>query len=98
MRLVSFGSSSGPSADAKNQSIQLIRSLEMVKFNSSLDVPLLGISLSVGFSHISAGIKPILLTRQDFDMICSTLSSHQFSPNAIVLQVQVIHLLPFPIS
>lgn len=93
MRLVSFDSNSGPSADARNQSVQLVRYLEMIKFNASLDFPLLGISLSANFSHISSGIKPTLLTRQNFDMICSTLHNHPFSANSIVMQNQVLYPL-----
>ena len=77
---------------AKDQGIQLLKMMEMVSFSSSLDIPLLGVSLSVNYSHISNGVKSLRLSRANFNALIHAVENMPYSPDAMVLQIQAVFL------
>ena len=77
---------------AKDQGIQLRKMMEMVSFSSSLDIPLLGVSLSVNYSHISNGVKSLRLSRANFNALIHAVENMPYSPDAMVLQIQAVFI------
>ena len=85
MELVPLNDKEHPS---KDQAIQLLKLLEIVTFSASLDIPLLGLGLSVNYSHITNGVKSLQLSRSDYDAITHAVGNMSYSPDTMVLQIQ----------
>ena len=75
---------------AKEQGIQLLKMMEIVTFSTSLDIPLLGVGVSVNYSHVSNGVKALRLSRSDFDALIRFVGDLPYSPDAMVLQIQAV--------
>ena len=66
----------------------MLKLMEMITFSTSLDIPLLGVGLTVNYSHISNGVKSLHLSRSNFDTLTRTVGNMSYSPDAMVLQIQ----------
>ena len=75
---------------AKEQGVQLLKMMEVVTFSTSLDIPLLGVGVSVNYSHVSNGVKALRLSRSDFDALIRFVGDLPYSPDAMVLQIQAV--------
>ena len=64
--------------------------MEIVTFSTSLDIPLLGVGVSVNYSHVSNGVKALRLSRSDFDALIRFVGDLPYSPDAMVLQIQAV--------
>ena len=73
---------------AKDQGVQMLKLMEMITFSTSLDIPLLGVGLTVNYSHLSNGVKSLHLSRSNFDTLIRTVGNMSYSPDAMVLQIQ----------
>ena len=73
---------------AKNQGVQMLKLMEFITFSTSLDIPLLGVGLTVNYSHLSNGVKSLHLSRSHFDTLIRAVGSMSYSPDAMVLQIQ----------
>ena len=73
---------------AKSQGVQLLKMMEFITFSTSLTSPLLGIAVTVNYSHLSNGVKSLHLSRSHFETLIQTVGNMSYSPDATVLQIQ----------
>ena len=79
---------------AKSQGVQMLKLMEFITFSTSLTSPLLGIAVTVNYSHLSNGVKSLHLSRSHFETLIQTVGNMSYSPDATVLQIQA-DKLPF---
>ena len=73
---------------AKSQGVQMLKLMEFITFSTSLTSPLLGIAVTVNYSHLSNGVKSLHLSRSHFETLIQTVGNMSYSPDATVLQIQ----------
>ena len=79
---------------AKSQGVQLLKMMEFITFSTSLTSPLLGIAVTVNYSHLSNGVKSLHLSRSHFETLIQAVGSMSYSPDAMVLQIQANKFFP----
>ena len=73
---------------AKSQGVQMLKLMEFITFSTSLTSPLLGVAVTVNYSHLSNGVKSLHLSRSHFETLIQAVGSMSYSPDAMVLQIQ----------
>ena len=73
---------------AKSQGVQMLKLMEFITFSTSLTSPLLGVGVTVNYSHLSNGVKSLHLSRSHFETLIQAVGSMSYSPDAMVLQIQ----------
>ena len=79
---------------AKSQGVQMLKLMEFITFSTSLTSPLLGVAVTVNYSHLSNGVKSLHLSRSHFETLIQTVGNMSYSPDAMVLQIQANKFLP----
>ena len=73
---------------AKSQGVQMLKLMEFITFSTSLTSPLLGVAVTVNYSHLSNGVKSLHLSRSHFETLIQAVGNMSYSPDAMVLQIQ----------
>ena len=66
----------------------MLKLMEFITFSTSLTSPLLGVGVTVNYSHLSNGVKSLHLSRSHFETLIQAVGSMSYSPDAMVLQIQ----------